>query len=630
MVKVTGIDIGSSCIHLVELDGSARKFRLTKYLSFPRTELPAEEPNAGVPGPQVLIDDLKTALHDVGFTRERSLLAVSGSRCILRNIALPFRGRDEIRKVLKFEAEGYIHSHSIDDVVVDATVVEEHEDGTEMFLAACPKDGLEHDLRALHRVGMDPERADLSVALWVEAALHVGVFEPAAAPEEEGDASPLPEDLLIDVGANSIHMVLVRGGRLWAGRVLRWGLRRLEKEMADRFSVTAAEMCAALDEYFGGGPAPTADAPAADAAVDDGASMAPVVVQEGDLLEAAENLARRIARETTRFLSGFSFGPAPRRILLTGGGARLTGLSQSLAAASGMPVEDLALIERSGVKSDTTSPEFDLAFAAALAGLGTIKTTMNFRQEDLVFRPKFDRLKLPLAISLLTAMILLLFLGVTKYRQIDRVDRQIGLIRETKGKRVKTRGKQWPEYTGLLAGIAHPSPRRSFLQHYLRAPEFQPILNALPSKPARDRIDFVLRQLQGTRRQLEHDTGYFADLTLESGLAVLQAFSAAIDQAAKDPSVARLVIPEIHLKVLTTKKAPGFLKFKVAFGNEQFRTANENFLIIMRQQCRPDGPFHEVSHGAERIYRGRFSQGAEWEYEFKLNDRIPVFQSKKP
>ena len=49
----------------------------------------------------------------------------------------------------------------------------------------------------------------------------------------------------------------------------------------------------------------------------------------------------------------------------------------------------------------------------------------------------------------------------------------------------------------------------------------------------------------------------------------------------------------------------------------------------MRRRVGKDGAFAELeTSGAEKIYPSSFNPGAEYSYEYKLNDAIPVFQPK--
>jgi len=358
--------------------------------------------------------------------------------------------------------------------------------------------------------------------------------------------------------------------------------------------------------------------------------VAPVRLNERDFTVVSGKLADKILREVTRFLSGIGASLQPARILVSGGGSALPGLIPALSDSAHAPVMPLELLRRADV-DETLGSEYDVAFAAALAAIGATRPAMNFRQEELSFRPKFDRLKLPLAILTLVLTICLLAFAVQKKRDITRVEGQIGLIyvNPKKSKKKKsTRGKKLPEYTGVLRQIAHPQKSASYLQTYLHRGDALPILEKLKQQNVRTRPAFVVRELKRLKRNLEKATGYFAEVRLPSGLAVLRAISAVFDTAAKDPAIHPFVVPSIHLAVGATKRAPGSLKFTIAFRGDDFRAQKARFLSILRTRIGPQGPFASVSEETAVQYPGGLNPGADYPFKIKLNTDIPVFQTK--
>lgn len=590
MAKVTGIDIGTSSIKLVEIDGSPRKWRVVRVVSLPRS-VPREAEDDTVPPDEreLLVTDLKAAWHESGATRDRSLLAVSASNCILRTMSLPFRGRDEIRKVLKFEAEGQIHSHSIDDVVVDALTVEERKDGTEMFLVACPKESLGADLKVLQKTGCDPEFADLGAALLVTAAAELGVFEastlvatdeaiePVAPPVEDLEAAA-PVDLVIDLGASSVQLIVVRGGKLWTARCLRWGLSRYM--MIDS-------------------------------------------VGEARPDEAQSNeIAGRILREAQRYLSGLGLDTGARRIFVSGGGARWPGLPEAIAAAAGTTVEILDLLARAG-STEGEGGDCDVALAAAVAGLNPSRRTFNFRQEEVAFRPKFDRLKLPLAIALLILTVLLFGLAFSKLKTIERIEGQIGVVEENPKRKTKT-----PSYRGLMLPLLQPD-RRARIKGRLRPEHASRVLEGAANQTVLNRSNWVKRELEKIKGELEERTGVYGEIQNESGLSVLQRFSELIAAAEKNERVGRFMILSVDLVVGAKAKVGGSLEFRIAFRGDNYIEQNAAFNMVVQEFMRAkDSPFKPNAnpYSGETRWTSALDPGGEFNYELDLVDNIPILQ----
>lgn len=594
MAKVTGIDIGSSSIKLVEIDGSPRKWRVTRVVSMPRSVPQEAEDDTPPPDErELLMTDLKAAWHESGATRDRALVAVSASKCVLRTMALPFRGRDEIRKVLKFEAEGHIHSHAIDDVVVDAQTIEERKDGTELFLVACPKEPLAEQLKLLQKSGCDPEHCDLDAAALVAASDELGVFSAPQAVEGEDaieDVAPGADgaaegehaavDLVLDLGASSIQMIVVSEGSMRTVRCLRWGLARYMR----------------LDDTGEARPDPSKSA----------------------------EIAGRILREAQRYLSGLGLDAGARRIFVSGGGARWPELRDAIAQEAGVTVEILDLLVRA-TSTEGEGGDCDVALAAAVVGLNPARRTFNFRQEELAFRPKFDRLKLPLAIALLIGTVLLFGLAFTKIQTIKRIERQAGLYTE-KPPRTKDK-KRGRHYTGLMLNILEPT-RSARIRGRLRPEHAKRVLDGAKTKKPLERSRWVSKELDKVIKDLAKKTGVYSEIRTESGLSVLQRFSALVDAASKDERVGRFMILEIEVAIGMKKTSPGKFRFKVGFRSDDYISSNAAFHDhCKRFAAMEDTPFVKPLYSGEKRFTSSLDPGGEFAYEFDVVDAIPVLQN---
>jgi Tfp pilus assembly PilM family ATPase len=566
---------------------------------------------------------------------------------MLRNLTLPFKGRDEIRRVLKFEAESHIHSRSIDEVVVDAIHIAEREQGTELFMAACPKDTLSVTLKGLNKAGFDPERADLSAALLVEAADALGIF--AADQGGEAGAAP-PIDIVLELGAGAITMIVVEDGALKTVRVLRWGVDRLGSILGEQLGITEPEATAALDHFFGREPRAaevveltTEPEPAAAGTGEPGEAaegdvmiiedMPAVGLRDTDVAKAAMVLAERIGREALRFLTGSELLREPRRVLVTGLGANLPGMSEALETSLEVPVQPLELFERAEVAgAPETGRELEVAFAAAMAGIGAAKPALNFRQEELAFRPKFDRLKFPLAIMTMFLVVWQVAVHINHRRVISQHEAAIGTPAKTKKARAGPR-KDLPVYSdsSLLWKVCWPDKGVGTLNEKLDEKEAERILRQVAAAPPTEKTKTLLRELDKVKTDFQKATGYFADLKLPSGLAVLQAFADAVDKADKLPAVGSFVIPKIELVIGATKSSPGKLAFTLAVrgDEEKFRLEKAAFVGVLEAACGPSGPFKAFrQEGKELVYPSSLNPGGEYNFILDLNPAIPIFQRR--
>ncbi|MBP8302191.1 MAG: pilus assembly protein PilM, partial [Planctomycetes bacterium] len=200
MVRTVGIDPGDHSVKVVELDGNYRKVKLLRV----HTETFAD----GGDRAEAIAAASRAGL-DLGM-RGEVFLGHPCREAVLRVIELPFKGRDAIRKVVKAEIEGEIHSHVVDDMVVDFHEVGPGAEGsTRVLVASVPKAGLRQQLQALSALSIEPEAVDLdTMALW-RVADWAGAFEAGGEGAVAGGVTAV-----VDLGTRSVKVVLVEGNSL--------------------------------------------------------------------------------------------------------------------------------------------------------------------------------------------------------------------------------------------------------------------------------------------------------------------------------------------------------------------------------------------------------------------------------
>ncbi len=62
--------------------------------------------------------------------------SIDSRRIVLREISVPYLKDDAIAKTIRFEAESYLHAHSIDDVVIEYLKCGESESSSRLILCA--------------------------------------------------------------------------------------------------------------------------------------------------------------------------------------------------------------------------------------------------------------------------------------------------------------------------------------------------------------------------------------------------------------------------------------------------------------------------------------------------------------
>ncbi|MEZ5987678.1 MAG: hypothetical protein R3F30_00840 [Planctomycetota bacterium] len=548
------------------------------------------------------------------------------------------------------------HSHPIDEVIVDGIPVSEDQSGTQMFMAACPKAELQALAGALSGAGVETEVFDLDATLLVEAARTLGRLAPPPPPEGEGEA-PAAEPagdtvVLLGLGQSSAILAVVVDGRLHTARSLRWGLDHLERGLAADLGVSELEARLSLRHHLGlplpellpgavdevpleealgeveghEGPAP--------AGGDEAEAPSWVLHEVPDELLARANarLATALQRELVRFLAGVSLPQDPSRILATGGGIAIPGLTTSMESTIGLPVEPLDLVGscESQVELDELEPELDLALAAAMACLGSFQPLVDFRQEELEYKRRFDRLKFPLATLVLTGAVVLFFLDILYVKAVTEVGYQIARYHEEPKTQDGTKLK--PGFgTGAIHRYVFSGRSRTF-NHELSQ------VGVALGKRANDKLQQELREadpfdraaiLVRTLRNHEHDlqkrTGYNPELKLEPGMAVWQAFATVIAAADADAEIKRFIVPEFQLQVGYNDNSRK-LTFTIAFEGSTFRNQNGRFRQILEAATGPDSPFEApIEEPKERLLDEGIYKG-QYDYFVRLKSNYGVFQ----
>jgi Tfp pilus assembly PilM family ATPase len=385
LARVVGLDVGARHVRLLEAEGGSRGLRVLR-LGEREIALPA-----GADREDAIREAVEALFRDTRAPRDEVVLPWTADSCSIREIAVPFREPDQIRRVAKFEFESHLHSQDIDDVVLDYLPIGTGTDGSRLLCFAAPKAALGARLESLRKARVDPVAVDVDVASLAAAAAAAGIL------------AEHPDCVLVDVGSRSTKIVLVREGRIRSARAFLGG---------------AAEPAPADAPALADGAAP------ADAATAAGGGTAVAVVPE-----IGTSVLARAAREVSRTLAQAATGAAIPVALVSGRGALVPGALDSMAAALGMEVRPLDLLARvpHGIPADRaaeTSAIIAGALGAAARGLGIGPAALDLRREGLAYARRFDQVKglVSSALGLALVGMLLLLWSTKKEREVARVD----------------------------------------------------------------------------------------------------------------------------------------------------------------------------------------------------------------
>lgn len=175
-------------------------------------------PPAGMADETEMAAALAEVVEASGFKGRRTVSAIDGERVIVRYLRLPRMTEKELRSGLKYEAERYLPVGT-QDMVLDCAILDPEPPGLAgqmlVLLAAAPRELALSYYRICQGAGLNLVALDL-----IPAALCR-----ALAGETLGQ-----EAIILDLGANSSQVVLVRAGQLLYSRRINTGILMPEQE----------------------------------------------------------------------------------------------------------------------------------------------------------------------------------------------------------------------------------------------------------------------------------------------------------------------------------------------------------------------------------------------------------------
>jgi type IV pilus assembly protein PilM len=285
------------------------------------------------------------------FKSKDVMLGVGNQRVVVREVSLPWLEEKELRQSLPFQVQEFVPI-SIDDALLDYHVIEEFEsDGRRMvrlLLVAAQKAMIEQMVQAVEDAGLRPLGLDLIPFAILRS---VGTMGFADLDGEEGD------EAVIDVGADVTSICVHAAGVPRFVRMLSAGGSDITAAVARVLNMQPEDA-----EQLKRGTGPSVSAETADEAQAAIGARAASFVDE--------------IRSSLDFYSSQVQGGRIRRVLLTGGGSKLSGLLPMLgdrlsgAVVPGHPFQRLDVaVEADPRLMDEVEPLLAVAVGLAMTGV---------------------------------------------------------------------------------------------------------------------------------------------------------------------------------------------------------------------------------------------------------------------
>ena len=309
-LKIGGSQIAAACI---SNNGSAKLERIA------RVPLASGIVSGGeLRDIQALADALRTFFEDNDLPRKGVQLGVASSRIGVRSVELPaIDDEDQFMNAIRFRAQEALPI-PLDEAVLDYRVLGEREaEGGHLLrrvlLVVAHRELVERYVEACRLAGLTLSGIDLEAFALLRAL----------APPADRDESAI---VAVSIGHDRTTLAVSDGRVCEFTRVLEWGGAELNAGLAQALDMSEAEVDSVKRNLsFVDGDVPDGLEPAQAAAA----------------LEALHHGIESLVRELVSSLTYYQSQPgslAIGEIVLTGGGATLTGLPEELARLLGVPV----------------------------------------------------------------------------------------------------------------------------------------------------------------------------------------------------------------------------------------------------------------------------------------------------
>jgi type IV pilus assembly protein PilM len=289
-----GLDIGSGLVKVAVVDHSRKQPELVRVAVVPL--LADAIVDGEVMDPGIVAEAIQSALAAADVKSKQVVTAVGGRDVIIKKIQIERVKEQQARELMRWEAEQHV-PFDMESVELDFQILDPDDDGVEMsvLLVAAKRELIESKLRILTDAGLEPCMVDVDAF-----ALH-NAFEINYPEAMRGIVA------LVNIGHDVTNINILDDGVPILTRDITVGTRRIREDLQRERGISADEAQQLIQGYD---RSPHLDA-----------------VLEGRGEEIAVGIERAAA-----FLASSSRSAGQVRAIYTcGGGARIPGLSDTLA-----------------------------------------------------------------------------------------------------------------------------------------------------------------------------------------------------------------------------------------------------------------------------------------------------------
>ncbi len=309
---VIGLDIGSGFVKVVEVDHSGDQPEVVRVAMRPL--LPDAIVEGEIMDYGLVSDAVRGLFQDIGVKGANVVTGIGGHDVIIKKIEMDRMKESDAREVIRWEAEQHV-PFDIKSVELDFQIVDPNGDGLQMevLLVAAKRELVDNKVGLLQDAGVNPVIIDVDAF-----ALH-NAFEHNYPDAQDGVVA------LVNIGHETTNVILLDDGVPILTRDIPFGSRKIREDLQRERGLTAEQAEDVVQ--------------ARETASD----------LEGFVEASADEVAVGIERASA-FLMTRGDGDTLGRIFLSGGGARVPVMSQTLARRMGVETEMVNPFERVPVR----------------------------------------------------------------------------------------------------------------------------------------------------------------------------------------------------------------------------------------------------------------------------------------
>jgi type IV pilus assembly protein PilM len=338
--SMVGVDIGSSSVKAVELQGKNGDFQLVS-LGYEGLQ-----PDSVVDGQIMELNAVSSAIGNIfnehKIKSSKVAAGVNGHSVIVKNIVLPQMSEEELQESFAWHAEEHI-PFDISDVNLDYHVTDSTQDAIHVLLAACKRDKVANLKQAIQLAGKQP------------AVIDVDAFALQNCYELNYDPQPGQVVALLNIGASTTNINILSGNRSVFTRDATFGGNQYTSLLQKELGLTFEQ----AEQVKRGMPLPESI---------EHRDIAPILDTVSDILALEIQKTMDFYRATVE-----DGEEAVQQILVSGGGSKLKGLIEFLSTRFEITVEVFDPFRKIRVDARGFDPDYmrevvpEMAIAVGLA-----------------------------------------------------------------------------------------------------------------------------------------------------------------------------------------------------------------------------------------------------------------------